>query len=201
MVITELDKAWCRATTAKLFRQGKLKRLPCAVCGARETLVHHIDYCDPERIRWLCKRHQSEERMSTLHRSLLKMGLAAYYRRPLDIACHLPDVGCFELKWMAGFEDRRERARRRAAAGLSIARLIKCGLLECFARGSWRLTPPGLAVARRLYPDLKPPTKRQLTRDIAIHKATSQWADEHPTLSGERRKWGSRPSRAVAGRN
>jgi hypothetical protein len=124
-----------------------------------------------------------------LQRSLLRDGSEAYYRRQLDIACHLPDVGCFGLKArMPDFEDRRVRARRRAAAGLSIARLIKRGLLECCARGSWRLTPAGLAVARRLYPDLKPPTKRQLATDIAIHRAVSQWADEHPALIGKRRR-------------
>jgi hypothetical protein len=52
VIITELDKAWVRAATAKLIRQGKLKRRPCEICGARETLVHHIDYTGPEHIKW-----------------------------------------------------------------------------------------------------------------------------------------------------
>ena len=122
MIITELDKTWCRAATAKLIRQGKLKRQPCAVCGARETLVHHIDYSDPEHIKWLCKRYKSEAHMSGLQRSLLTDGLLAYYRRPLDIAYQLSDVGCFRLKAiMMDFEDRRVSASRRAATGLSIA--------------------------------------------------------------------------------
>jgi hypothetical protein len=146
MIITELDKAWCRAVTAKLIRQGKLKRQTCEVCGARETLVHHIDYSDPGRIKWLCKRHKSEESMSALQRSLLRYGLIAYHRRPLDIACQLPEVGCFALKaMMMDFEDRRQRASRRAAAGLSIARLIKRGVLERCSRASWRLTPISIA--------------------------------------------------------
>src|SRR5215468_5181744 len=98
MIITELDKAWCRAATAKLIRQGKLKRQPCEVCGARETLVHHIDYSDPEHITWLCKHHKSEESLSALQRSLLKRGLVAYYyQRPLAVACHLPHPGSFKL--------------------------------------------------------------------------------------------------------
>ena len=194
MVITELDKAWCRAATAKLIRQGKLKRQPCEICGARETLVYHIDYCDPERIRWLCKRHKSEEDLSALQRTLLRYGLMAYHRTPLDLACGLPDVGSFRLQaLMIAFEDRRERASRRAAAGLSVARLIRHGLLECCARGRWRLTPAGLKVAWRLYPDIKPPTKRQLAADIALRKAISQWQDEHPALSGKRRRRRSRP--------
>ena len=189
MIITELDKTWCRAATAKLIRQGKLKRQPCAVCGARETLVHHIDYSDPERIKWLGKRHKSEESMSALQRSLLRFGLIAYHRRPLDIACQLPDVGCFALKaMMMDFEDRRQRASRRAAAGLSIARLIKRGVLERCSRASWRLTPTGLKVARRLNPQCKPPTKRELARNIALRKAIQSWEDAHPSLAGKRRR-------------
>ena len=79
---------------------------------------------------------------------------------------------------MMDFEDRRVRASRRAAAGLSIARLIKRGLVECCSRGKWRLTPAGLKLARRLYPGIKPPTKRQLANDIALRKAISVWEDE-----------------------
>jgi hypothetical protein len=189
MIITGLDKAWVRAATAKLVRQGKLKRQPCAVCGARETLVHHIDYGDPELVMWLCKRHKSEARMSDLQRSLLRHGLWAYYSTPFYIACRLPDPGCFRLRaMMMDFENRHVRASRRAAAGLSIARLIKRGLVECAARGRWRLTPAGLKIAQRLYPNIKPPTKRQLASDIALRKAISAWEDDHPTLAGKRRR-------------
>src|SRR6516162_8237163 len=126
MIITELDKTWCRAATAKLIRQGKLKRQPCAVCGARETLVHHIDYTDPEHIKWLCKRHKSEESLSALQRTLLRYGLRAYNSKALHIACGLAGPGSFELRSLiTDIDDRRERVSRRAAAGLSFARLIK----------------------------------------------------------------------------
>jgi hypothetical protein len=189
MIISPLDKSWCRAATAKLLRQGKLKRQPCEICGARETLVHHIDYSDPEHIRWLCRGHKSEESMSALQRALLKRGLAAYHNRALAIACRLSDPGSFTLgSLIADFEDRRERARRRAAAGLSIARLIRRGLLEWCARGRWRLTPAGLKVARRIWLDVKPTTKRELARHIALRKAISAWEDAHPTLAGKRRR-------------
>jgi hypothetical protein len=194
MIITELDKVWCRATTAKLIRQGKLKRQPCEVCGAKETLVHHIDYSDPEHIRWLCKRHKSEESMLALQRSLLARGLVAYYyQRPLAVACDLPHPGSFKLgSLITDFDDRRERASRRAATGLSIARLIRRRLLECCTRARWRLTPAGLKVARRLYADIKPPTKRQVAGAIALRKMISQWEDAHPKLSGKRRRRRSR---------
>jgi hypothetical protein len=189
MVITKLDKAWCRAATAELVRQGKLKRQPCAVCGARETFIHHIDYIDPEHIKWLCKRHKSEEGLSALQREFLQIALRTYYRIPLDLACRLPDVGSFTLQaLMMQYEDRRLRASRRAAAGLSIARLIKRGLLECCGRGRWRLTPAGLALARRLNPQCKPPTKRELSRSIALRKGLQRLADQHPALYGKRRR-------------
>jgi hypothetical protein len=192
MIVTELDKAWIRAATAKLIRQGKLKRQRCEVCGAPKTQYQHIDYSDPAHLRWLCKRHWSQENISALQRSLLKDGLLAHYRsRPLDLACGLPKPGCFGLI-MTKFEDRRERASRRAAAGLSLKRLIKRGLLECCSRGHWRLTRAGVALARRLFPEIKPVTKRQLAANIAFHKAMQNWADTHPTLAGKRpRRTGS----------
>jgi hypothetical protein len=49
--------------------------------------------------------------MSLLQKSLLKEGLWAYYRTPLDKACQLDNPGCFGLKtMMTDFEDRRVRA-------------------------------------------------------------------------------------------
>jgi hypothetical protein len=181
VISTELDKAWVRAATAKLIRQGKLMQRPCDICGARETLVHHIDYSDPEHIKWLCKRHKSEEQLSPLQRSLLKRGLAAWHTKALAIDCQVCAPDSFKSGSMiTNFEDRRERASRRAAAGLSIERLIKRGLLERCARGSWRLTPTGLRVARGLYPDLKPPTKRRLAHGIALRKPLSVCQDALP---------------------
>jgi hypothetical protein len=189
VVVTQLDKAWCRTATAKLIRQGKLKRRPCAVCGARETFVHHIDSSDPERIDWLCKRHKSEESLSALQRELLKSGLHTWYRRPLDLACGVEEVACFRLKGeMSEITDRRERARRRAAAGLAIARLIRRGLLEHYSRGHWRLTRQGLALARRLYPEIKPRSKRELAGNIALHRALKLWEAEHKRPRRHREK-------------
>jgi hypothetical protein len=126
-------------------------------------------------------------KLASLQEALLKRGLHAYYRAPLDIACHLDNPGCFGLKsMMRDFENRRVRATRRAAAGLSIARLIKKGLLQCYSRGHWRLSAAGLAVARRLYPEVKAPTERQPAADIALRKAISAYGDAHPALCGKR---------------
>jgi len=113
-----------------------------------------------------------------LQRSLLRNGLIAYWRGPLDLACKRPDVRCFQIRFaMKGFADSRIRAGRRAAAGLAIARLLRRGLLErCERAGRWRLTRAGLSLARRLYPKIRRPTKRQLASDIALVRAISALA-------------------------
>jgi hypothetical protein len=107
----------------------------------------------------------------------------AYYRTPLDLACQLDDPGCFGLKAMiTDSEDRRERASRRAAAGLSIARLVARGLLEHCARGRWRLTPAGVELAAALHPEVQPLSERELKRRLA------QDASLREALSGLRKR-------------
>jgi hypothetical protein len=142
MVVTELDKAWVRATTAKLLRISKLKRRPCEVCGAPKARYQHTDYSDPEHLRWLCKRHMNEQSLSVLQRSLLKNGLLSDYRsRPLQLALRLPEAGCFGLKEiMTEFKDRRERARRRAAAGSQSRGSLNAG--------SWNAVPAAAGGSR-----------------------------------------------------
>ena len=38
----------------------KLNRLPCEVCGNKNSHAHHEDYSKPLEIRWLCQKHHSE---------------------------------------------------------------------------------------------------------------------------------------------
>lgn len=45
-----------RAYANVYLRRGKLKRLPCEVCGAWAQM-HHDDYSKPLEVRWLCRRH------------------------------------------------------------------------------------------------------------------------------------------------
>jgi hypothetical protein len=175
MIVTELEKAWYRKATAKLIRCGKLSREPCAVCGAKETFVHHIDYSDPERIEWLCKGHLQEKSLSALQRELLKRGLLAYYNRPIRRALRLDNPGCFQLRsMMEAVADRRERASRRAAAGLAIARLIRRGLLECCSRGHWRLTRRGLLLPSGFTPSSSPSQNGEVEHNVLLHQAVRQ---------------------------
>jgi hypothetical protein len=50
---------------------------------------------------------------------------------------------------------------------------IQCtaGEIRCGRAGRWRLSLAGLSLARRLYPNIKRPTKRQLATDIALVQA------------------------------
>src|SRR5258708_30000567 len=163
----EIDKKWARDVITRAIR-AQTGEQRCAQCGKRATSVAPIDWSAPEAVRWLCVRHKNEVGLSGLQRSLIRDGLVAYWREPLDLACGRSDAGCFQIRFtMKGFENRRIRASRRAAAGLAIARLIRRGLVErCTARGRWRLTRAGVSLARRLFPKVKRPTKLQLATDV-----------------------------------
>jgi hypothetical protein len=41
-------------------KSGRLIRLPCEVCGERNSEGHHDDYDKPLQVRWLCNRHHNE---------------------------------------------------------------------------------------------------------------------------------------------
>jgi hypothetical protein len=113
-------------------------------------------------------------KLSSLQRKLLREALRGYARRELHLIHGAFEPGSFELKsMMSQFKEGERRASARAAAGLSIARLIGRGLLECCARGRWRLTQNGLEVALRLNPDFNLPTAEELAPEIEFAKAIS----------------------------
>jgi|SRR6516164_7518801 hypothetical protein len=125
---------------------------------------------------WLKSQTQ---KLSALQRKLLRAALRGYAMRPFHLIHGKFEPGSFGLGgMMEQFEKGERRACARAAAGLSIARLIRRGLLERCARGRWRLTPNGLDVALRLEPDFNLPTAEELAPELEFAKAMSvhPWA-------------------------
>lgn len=39
---------------------GKIKKLPCFICGEQEVEGHHPDYSQPLQVVWLCEYHHKE---------------------------------------------------------------------------------------------------------------------------------------------
>lgn len=66
----ELGKNWYYSNIDKKKAQrklqyqvfiGKIKRLPCEVCGNERTHAHHEDYARPLDVKWLCYVHHKEK--------------------------------------------------------------------------------------------------------------------------------------------
>ncbi len=46
----------------KEYRNGRIKKAPCVVCGSVKSEAHHENYSDPYDIIWLCKKHHNQVR-------------------------------------------------------------------------------------------------------------------------------------------
>lgn len=47
------------------LQSGKIKRLPCEMCGDPKSEGHHPDYSKPLDVMWLCRKHHRD-----VHRTL-----------------------------------------------------------------------------------------------------------------------------------
>ena len=54
------SKYVARNKLAYAVRRGKIKRMPCAVCGDPKSQGHHSDYALPLNVEWLCVKHHWE---------------------------------------------------------------------------------------------------------------------------------------------
>ncbi len=54
------EKYLAKYTLKNAIRAGKLKRLPCIVCGNEKSEGHHEDYSRPLDVMWLCAIHHAE---------------------------------------------------------------------------------------------------------------------------------------------
>ena len=48
-----------REKTRKLIKEGLVKKQPCEICG-NIAEIHHLDYKNPNEIKFLCKYHHRE---------------------------------------------------------------------------------------------------------------------------------------------
>ena len=65
----ENEKKWKEKNQVKVnverilqraIRRGEMKRLPCAICGKKETHAHHSDYKEPLKVIFLCPLHHKQ---------------------------------------------------------------------------------------------------------------------------------------------
>lgn len=49
-----------RVLVGNYVRDGKLRKLPCEMCGNAKSEAHHEDYSKPLQVRWLCRKHHAE---------------------------------------------------------------------------------------------------------------------------------------------
>ena len=51
------EKRLARLFVLSALNSGKLKKLPCIVCGSLKSQAHHEDYSKPLEVIWLCALH------------------------------------------------------------------------------------------------------------------------------------------------
>lgn len=66
-----------RAKAANAIAAGKIKRLPCEVCGNEKADAHHDDYNQPLVVRFLCRKHHSQ-----WHRTVPRLKIGGVYISP-----------------------------------------------------------------------------------------------------------------------
>lgn len=54
-------------SVSNAVRDGRLKRLPCFICGAEKTEAHHPDYSRPLDVVWLCTQHHKDTHAMHYH--------------------------------------------------------------------------------------------------------------------------------------
>lgn len=60
------EEVKARRIVNNAIRSGKIKRLPCEVCGNVRSEAHHEDYAKPLEVVFLCKTHHVEAHKKNL---------------------------------------------------------------------------------------------------------------------------------------
>lgn len=53
------QKRAARRKVATEIEAGRITRKPCEVCGGQKSEAHHVDYRQPLKVQWYCKRHHA----------------------------------------------------------------------------------------------------------------------------------------------
>lgn len=53
-------KRYARRAAYWAVETGKMRKLPCRVCGLTPTEMHHSDYSKPLSVTWLCRKHHTQ---------------------------------------------------------------------------------------------------------------------------------------------
>ena len=67
------DKQRARWLLNKAVERGNIKRLPCEICGFKNTDGHHKDYSKPLVVIWVCRKCHG-----AIHRGKKKIGHGSY---------------------------------------------------------------------------------------------------------------------------
>lgn len=51
------ERRRARRVVKRAIMSGRIKRMPCEVCGSELSEAYHDDYSRPLDVRWLCKLH------------------------------------------------------------------------------------------------------------------------------------------------
>lgn len=49
-----------RVITGNAIRDKRITKEPCEFCGNTVVEAHHVDYCQPLNVRWLCQKHHRD---------------------------------------------------------------------------------------------------------------------------------------------
>lgn len=61
-----------RGKVNNAIRDGRLKRLPCQICGDQNSQAHHDDYRKYLEVKWFCFKHHREYHNQIVNRSKKK---------------------------------------------------------------------------------------------------------------------------------
>lgn len=60
LIPNKKERYSARHKAAYAIKTGKLKRLPCEVCGNPDSRIHHPSYRKPLEVVFLCKVHHEK---------------------------------------------------------------------------------------------------------------------------------------------